>query len=598
MGKVIGLIRTSTISQEIETMKSDLISMIISDGYRKEDIIIVGDKGASAIKLDEQYMRNLNTVYELIDNGGIDSVYAWEISRIGRNEEILMQFKNRLVKNKVQLVIKNPSLKLLNDDGSVNAGVELAFSLFATMSKQEMEQKRLRFERGKRRNMENQKWVGGMLPLGYSTDKNGYIIINEEERKLVDLIFNLFNSGKYSTQSLAMELNSRGYRSKLGNEFNNRSVSVILKNKSYTGSYMDDKGRTHNFPTIISNEEFDKVKTILKSNNITQLKTTKHHYFGIKLITCECGYNFVATKNTYTCAGRLFGKREGYKHLCHCTNNTSVCFNNLDGILWTLTKEFLLEEIESDNSTREMEMKEQMDVLKEKKVVLEKKLSLYDKKIDEIVEKADIELRSEEYISRRIANVSRQKDVENRELVKINEELKRLEENLENSMMFQKIYTAYNSISDVELRGDEKEMRDLVHRYISNITIDRIEFDGNPNYNKIEITTHKGQYVVYYSGKDTKMKRCFIKRPNDDELFSFKYEKIIRNGNTITTEKNERFRRFKDEVDEIVRNYRNMKKVWERIESDLSELFGEVMNDNNQRVSQYLNEVVVKNNLT
>lgn len=592
MGKVIGLIRTSTISQEVETMKSDLISMILSDGYRKDEIIIVGDKGASAIKLDEQYMKNLNTVYDLIETGEIESVYVWAIDRIGRNEEILMQFKNRLIKNKIQLVIKNPSLRLLNEDGSVNAGVELAFSLFATMSKQEMEQKQQRFERGKRRNMENQKWTGGSLPLGYTTDKNGFIIINEVERKLVDLIFNMFTSGKYSTQSLAKELNSRGYKSKLGNDFSNRSIAIILKNKSYTGSYIDEKGRTHKFPTIISEEVFNKVEPILKSNNIKQTKTTKHNYFGIKLITCDCGYNFVATKNTYTCAGRLLRNREGYQHLCNCNNTTSVCFNNLDGILWELTKEFLLEEIKSDNSTIEIEMKEQMSVLNEKKVVLEKKLSLYDKKIEEIVEKADRELRSEEYINKRISNVTKQRDIENKELVKIYDEINRLEDNLKFSCSFQKWFTGYNSISDVELRGNEKEMKDLVHRYISNINIERITFDNRPNFNKIDIKTHKGLFTIYYHGKDVKNRRCFIKRPNKKELELFKYEKIIRNNDVITTESNERFKELWNTVENMISNVSNIAEFEKVIKG--TENYKKCITDNDRRVNQYLNDVSMR----
>lgn len=597
MGKVIGLIRTSTIQQEVETQKEEVLSMIKSDGYTDDEIIIVGGSGASAIKMDNQYMKNINTVYDLIEKENIQGVYVWGIDRIGRNEELLMGFKNRLIRNKVQLVIKNPSLRLLNDDGSVNTGVELAFSLFATMSKQEMETKMARFERGKRRNMENQKWTGGMLPLGYTTDKNGFIIINEEERKLVDLIFNLFTSGKYSTQSLAKELNSRGYRSKLGNEFNNRSITVILKNKSYTGSYVDEKGRTHKFPTIISEEVFNKVAPILKSNNIKQTKITKHNYFGIKLITCECGYNFVATKNTYTCAGRLFRNRVGYQHLCHCNNTTSVCFNNFDGILWELTKEFLLEEIKSDNSTMEIEMKEQISVLNEKKMVLEKKLSLYDKKIEEIVEKADRELRSEEYINKRVANVSKQRDIENKELVKINDELNRLEDNLKFSSSFQKWFTGYNSISDVELRGNEKEMKDLVHRYISNINIERITFDNRPNYNKIDIKTHKGLFTIYYHGKDVKNRRCFIKRPDKKELELFKYEKIIRDSEVITTSSNERFKVFRNEIEKLVPTSSSITDIEHQIKGSdgvLPTLYSEVLSDNRKRVEQYLNEVSVR----
>ena len=149
--KVIALIRTSTEKQEVESQKRELIEYILKDGINEDDIIIVGQKGASAIKLDEAYKRNLDIVYKHIDEGNISAVYAWHLDRIGRNEEVLMNFKYKLIDNKVQLVIKNPSLRLLDEDGSVNAGMEMAFSLFATMAKQEMGTKARRFERAKRR---------------------------------------------------------------------------------------------------------------------------------------------------------------------------------------------------------------------------------------------------------------------------------------------------------------------------------------------------------------------------------------------------------------------------------------------------------------
>ena len=597
MGKIIGLIRSSTTAQEIFSQREEVISMILDDGYNKEDIIIVGDAGASAIKVDEQYLANLNKVYELIETGEIDSVYCWAVDRIGRTRTHLNKFREFLVDHKVQLIIKNPQLKLLNDDGSENTSVGIAFSVFIEMAVQEMKQKQARFERGKKRNMFEMKSTGGNVPLGYKKDKNGYIVIDETTKGLVELIFKLFNSGKYSTQSLAKELNSRGYRSQLGNEFNNRSIAIILKNKSYTGSYTDDKGRIHNFPQIINNEEFNKVKPILASNNIKQGKTTKHNYFAIKLIKCKCGSNYCATKTSYTCAGYLFRKRVGYKHLSTCTNPTSISFNNLDGILWKLTKDFLIEEIEQDDSKLEEETKEQISILQQKIQVLEDKMKLYDKKIDEIVEKADRELRSEEYISKRIANVNQQREKENRELVKLNEELRRLNDNLQFSNSFKKWFTGYNSISEVELKGDEKVMRDLVHRYISNIQIERVNYKDSNSYYKIDITSHKGVYSVYYYCKNGLLNRCYINYNDKCCESEFYFERIIRKENKITTNSNEIFKKFKARLEKILPSITDMELIWKILlsknDNSLSKLYHEISKTDSQRIIHYLNEVAI-----
>lgn len=600
MGNCLCIYRTSTDAQEVETQKNEVIGMAMADGYTNDEIICIGCAGASAIKLNKKYIEQMESIYKTIDSEAIECVYAWAIDRIGRSEEILMQFKNKLIKNKIQLVIKNPSLRLLNDDGSKNTGVELAFSLFATMAKQEMEQKMERFERGKKRNMAEMKTTGAALPIGYSKDSKGFIIIDEEKADLVRLIFRLFNTGKFSTNTLAKELNSRGYRSQKGNEFNCFSISKIIKNKSYTGSYVDEKGRIHNFPQIISEEEFNKVEPILQRNNIKQVKITKHHYFAIKLLTCNCGYNYVATRTTYTCAGRLLGKRVGYKHLCNCDNNLNISFNNLDGILWQLTKEFMIDEIENDSSKFEKETKEQLDIINKKIEVLEKKLSLYDKKIEEIVERADIELRSEAFISKRIAAVNKQKEIEQKQLVRLTEERIRLEYNVSFSSSFQKWFTGYNSISEVELEGDEKVMHDLVHRYISKIALERINYKGSNQYYKIDITTHKGVYTVFYFRKNGLLDRTFIREPDTDYENQFKFERIIRNGNKLTTESNERFRKFVALFDEELSKVADFKDIWDVLlveednDTELRKQYLMVSNDNNQRVIQFLNDRAIK----
>ena len=196
MAKAILLVRISTTRQEITTQTKELVDYAIADGYNKSDLIIIEGVGASAIKLNDVYLAEIDNLYNTIQNDtSINAVYAWEISRIGRNEEKLMQIKNFLIAHKVQLVIKNPSLRLLNNDGSVNNGVELAFSLFATMSKQEMEIKKDRFARAKARNKAEGKYNGGKIKLGYKLDDNKYFIIDEEKAQVVRECFDLYLNG-------------------------------------------------------------------------------------------------------------------------------------------------------------------------------------------------------------------------------------------------------------------------------------------------------------------------------------------------------------------------------------------------------------------
>lgn len=67
--KNIILIRTSTVKQEVESQKKETIEYAKSFGA--ENIVIIGGVGASAIKLDDQYLFNIQQVYKLIDEGDV-----------------------------------------------------------------------------------------------------------------------------------------------------------------------------------------------------------------------------------------------------------------------------------------------------------------------------------------------------------------------------------------------------------------------------------------------------------------------------------------------------------------------------------------------
>ena len=59
MKKVITLVRTSTTKQEIDSQIFDNLEHLKKMGYEEDEIIIIGCAGASAIKIDEQYKKNI-----------------------------------------------------------------------------------------------------------------------------------------------------------------------------------------------------------------------------------------------------------------------------------------------------------------------------------------------------------------------------------------------------------------------------------------------------------------------------------------------------------------------------------------------------------
>ena len=274
MAKAILLVRTSTVRQEIDTQRKELVQLALADGYRQEDLIIIEGVGASAIKLNEIYLNEIQDLYNTIENDpSIKSVFAWELSRIGRNEVKLFEIKNFLIDHKVQLVIKNPSLRLLNNDGSVNNGVELAFSLFATMSKQEMEIKQQRFNRAKQRNKAEGKYNGGKIKLGYCLDSTNHFIIDEEKAKVVRDIFQWYVDGM-SLKKINDKLVDMGIYSSLMNfATGGKRVGVLLKDKAYIGV---------GYHQIVDEDTFNKAQE--RMSNRHKWHSSKNLFFCKSLI--------------------------------------------------------------------------------------------------------------------------------------------------------------------------------------------------------------------------------------------------------------------------------------------------------------------------
>lgn len=482
--KVIALIRTSTIQQEIDSQREEVLAEILANGYSMDDIEVVGEKGASAIKMDEAYQQNMNRVYELIESEPIEAVYAWAIDRIGRNRTMLNQFRETLVSKGVQLYIKNPQLYLLNPDGSENGGMGLAFSLFAEMAVQEMAQKKARFTRAKKRNAEAGKANGGArnIPFGYAKDANGYFIIDEEEAAVVRLIFELHNSGKYSLNKLALELNERGY-SHRGKKFTNFFLRMYMKSTVAVGYSEVSNEKTgwnvvRNYPQIISKEIWEKAQQVLRSNQSDAYKGTKHYYLGAKLLVCDsCKHHFSTGGFQYRCKKNHHKITLQQQGLESCDNNTTIITAVFDGMLWTLTREKHLNFLLKEKDVTEGRNKKQIEINLQKIAQYRAILAKADERRAKVID---------DYYSDRITEAERERYLA--KFTKDKTEAENAVSNLENEnialqrqldTLAELSYTSIMKLTASLYKMDnEKEMYELVHQYIKYATINRTIIDG------------------------------------------------------------------------------------------------------------------------
>ena len=521
MKKVITLNRTSTDKQEVESQSYENIEYLKKLGYEEDEIIVIGSAGASAIKLDERYKENLNLFYETLENTPtIELVFAWAIDRIGRNEEVLMRFKNTLIDKKIQLQIKEPSLTLLNDDGTVNTGVELAFSLFATMAKQEMQMKNARFKRAKERNKREHKFNGGKIKFGYTVDEGGHIQENEEEANILrSIIFDYLNSN-ISQLSLFKEYKLRGHK-----------FSYQTFRKFFEGDYYGCG--ENNYPPIFDQSTFEKVRAKTQTNKTNVDKGIRNYFLGAKLIKCpNCGRSFLANKGSggYMC--KQSTKQENYK--CNCRKNINI--NAVDSVAWYAGMEAQMHYI---NDCKENDIKKitnQIDNENKKLETLKEMTTTeFEERVEYYYERFSLGKISKKMLDKQLNKIE-QTQTQNKQLMaQCKNTIKQLQttlDNISNDNQWEMFKNLYNDYDSNEIADADKYA--IVHQHIKEIKFEDVDKDYKIEFNFDRIGQTKRikgvELTVYYYNEQLPPK-TFVYNPNAKSKVNERV--LLVRGNTL-----------------------------------------------------------------
>lgn len=337
MKTILCVIRTSTEEQETASQKKDMLEFCISRGFKEEDIEWIEVAGASARKQNEKYVQMIALIKStILNNPDIKNCALWHLNRLGRVDSILVEMKNWFIENHIQVYVKTPSLTLLNSDGSVNSGTEIAWGLFATMVKQDTEEIFAKMRRGKKRNSEQMKFNGGCeTRFGYRVDNSGYIVPDVKESKLVKLIYDEYVTGKWSAIKLAKELKSRGIKQRNDKDITWIFVSKVLSDTAYIGYTDNDNAKSHRkFTPIIDQDIWEKVKMIRENHIFKRTsKESKRTSFGVGVLKCSCcGSHYIANDKYYVC----YKKKNTSKFNGACTDAARIRTDVFDELIWDI----------------------------------------------------------------------------------------------------------------------------------------------------------------------------------------------------------------------------------------------------------------------
>ena len=478
--KCILLVRVSTEAQSYDEQEKELYDLAHFYGYKDKDISSIATK-ESAIKLDEEERFGLNRMKELLETGEYDCVFAWEISRIARRKKILFSILEYLTSKGIQLIIKEPRIRLLKDDKTIDEGAETIFTLYAQLAESEMRNKIARFARAKKEGFNKGKYMGGKITLGYKVSEDGYWEIDEEGSKLVRLIFDMYISGEYSLTGLGKELKSRGYFKNLSVTSIKVEMSHLLKNPIYRGI------RTSNniYPQIIDDDTWEQGCKKRKENRTRSKTKTPHLLTPLIRCICNASYSVNLMDGTYSCRVKHNAVEKGLTH------SPDVNVNMIESLAWYVALQELHEDMVCKRSDAKKTYEEEIKVYNQK--------IAHSRELLESTMKRRSDLDENYFVHGRFTKekyeelTQKQNDIiktEQSNIRKFETAINSLQQQIQADITFDDMLDALgNSYEHLKNGTTPETMRKIIHRYITEINVEPVEGRRTVFWKKVIIHT-------------------------------------------------------------------------------------------------------------
>jgi site-specific DNA recombinase len=287
------------------------------------------------------------------EKGEFDVVIVHKLDRFSRDKYDSIIAKRELLCNGVRVISV-----LENLDGSPES--DMMECMYEGMASYYSKNLAREVMKGMMENAYKCQHTGGIPPLGYDVvDKK--LVVNMQEAVIVQNIFKLFLLD-FGYDYIIKDLNSKGYKTKVGKQFGKNSLHNILSNEKYTGTYIFNRTKSKNIynkrnshasksedkivrieggcPVIIDIDIFNKVKEKMQANKKKSAQyKTKERYLLQGIIKCgECGS---AMHGSTRFSGKNKSKHSTYK--CGCKEQKHSCDNKEFNKLYI--EEFVLRQL-------------------------------------------------------------------------------------------------------------------------------------------------------------------------------------------------------------------------------------------------------------
>ena len=266
-----------------------------------------GISGTSTLKRDD-----FNRMIRDAKAGLFDFIITKEISRFSRSTLDSIKFTQELLEHGVGVYFQNDNINTLDTDS------EFRLVIMAGVAQDEVRKLSERLKFGFRQAIKNGHVLGNDKLYGYDK-KDCVLTINEEEAKIVRIVFELYANHRYGTRKISQKLLEMGYTSREGNAFNTLTIRHMLENPKYKGWYCGNKTQNIDYrtkkkafldesewvmyqdpsiPAIVSEELWDRANRLYKERrHETMSKSSGASYhnrypYSTKIICEEHGTTF------------------------------------------------------------------------------------------------------------------------------------------------------------------------------------------------------------------------------------------------------------------------------------------------------------------
>ena len=502
------LLRCSTDSQDYDRQQRDLMPVAAGFGYIVPEELIFGEYITGKDDVRKKDRESISRLKQACKEGKVDAIFINEVSRLSRDSIAGRLFVREFTDDyKVPIYFRDISKWTIDPETKIkDSYIDTMLGHYFDAAALELKSMKTRFASGKRKNARTGKSIGGVPSIGYTKDKNGTIIIDEENAKLVKIIFFKYLEKDGTIPSVGRYL--RGISN--ARNWGSGTIGNILRNKAYTGKMevsitnpdeSDESKKVEKFittiPSIIDEDTFNKVQKKLDSNRSTQEYTRREVHLLQKLIRCSICGNIFSTKSVSSTKSFVYccvSKQNGID----CNISLSLDANKIESIIWNLVKNKLLE-------LNKLGVSEKQDrILKEKQQIqsYEEEIAGIELSIEKLIRKRKnlIDYLEDAESDEEVADIKNRREYITKEISKSKEQIEALKVKIAvcKSNINRHLNSSMTDSILADIEANRNKMKVQIKEFIKGI----IPYPIANSHSVLDVHTTFGRYYILYSSRD------------------------------------------------------------------------------------------------